>query len=40
MSHWGSVMLKQLYNLDRKFKENCANNTHHDISIFLVDGMV
>ena len=22
MSHWGSVLLKQLYNLDLKFKEN------------------
>ena len=22
MLHWGSVLLKQLYNLDLKFKEN------------------
>ena len=24
MLHWGSVLLKQLYNLDLKFKENWA----------------
>ena len=26
MLHWGSVLLKQLYNLDLKFKENWPKN--------------
>ena len=34
----GSVLLKQLCNLDLKFKENCTD-TYHDVSIFVVDGL-
>ena len=39
MLHWGTVLLKQSYKLDLKFKENFAN-AHYDISIFFFDGMV
>ena len=36
MLHWGSVLLKQLYNLDLKFKENWPKNLPFRVGVLTM----